>query len=66
MTLILYNAAICVYWVKQILLDLCYFTVAENINDGKRFKSATYNFHHFMDTSTSVTKTFGGGAYDIL
>ena len=47
MTLILYNAAICVYWEKSNI-----FTVSENITDAEQFKSATLNdFHNSLDTS---------------
>ena len=42
MTLILYNAAICMYRKNQIISDLCYFTISENITDGQQSKSQVF------------------------
>ncbi len=51
---------------KQIILDMCYLTESENITHSYNCKSATYDFHNFLDTSTSITVFFGWGAHDMF
>ena len=55
----------CIILEKQIILDMCYLTESENITDGYNCKSATYDFHNFLDTLTSITVFFFDGVHMI-